>query len=420
MQRKKQLGVFAAILGILVIVAYFNFLSCATTAPQRELTPEQKKAIEDSIRQVYERQIGLTFSLGFEPYKQGDYQTAKRYFRKVAEMDTLGIYSNMLYQRLGDSFLRLNQPDSAEWAYQIGVERLPDDPYFYKSLGYIYRQSGRTDDAINMYKTLTKLEPDTVSHWRSLGELYIAARANDDALQTYQAIIRLAPNDKKSQEILDNLLAQTGDIDAVIAQRESMTNRFPEDMKLRMDLAQSYHRAGMFEKAIVQLNVVKQKEPQNVLALELLGDSYQQIERYSDAVGIYTDIIKIKPDDKKNICNLAMANNSLGRYSTAVTQIQRALRIDPNYGLAFLTRGMVYEASAEQCVEAAGGKITFNDKLVYQLAYDEYQKAKRDLEWKSEAERRIRYVETLIPTTEDRFMNKNVTSPQGACYEWIR
>jgi len=100
-------------------------------------------------------------------------------------------------------------------------------------------------------------------------------------------------------------------------------------------------------------------------------------------------------------------------------QIRKALAIDSKYGLAYLSRGIVYEASADKCVSKRGEKVTFDDKLVYKMAYDEYVKAKRDLEWKPDAERRMKYLETLIPTREDYFMHKNQKSPQSSCYEWI-
>jgi tetratricopeptide (TPR) repeat protein len=254
----------------------------------------------------------------------------------------------------------------------------------------------------------------------NLGELYVSVEQTEDAIESYQTAVRLNPADNRAQEVLSTLLAQTGDIEKVIETQENLVSSEPDNMKYRLDLAQSYHRAGQFENAIEQLTVVFEKEPDNIIASELLGDSYQQVERYQDAANVYNHILKSRSDDKKNMCNLSMCYTSLGRFTTAMRQVQQVIRMDRNYGLAYITRGMIYEASADRCVDNAGGKVTFNDKLVYKLAYDEYTRAKQDLEWKSEAERRIRYLETLIPTREDLFMNKDQTTPRGECYEWIR
>ena len=419
MQIRKQLGIFVGVLVLLLIAAQLQFLGCAGTKPA-ELTPEQKQAIADSLENVHKRRLALLWSLGYEPYKQNDYTKAKSYFRQVAALDTIGVYGRILYQLLGDSYLRLNQPDSAEWVYLIGTERLPDNSYFAKALGYIYRAGGRTEEAIEMYEKLIRLEPDSSVHYVNLGELYVSTEETDQAIEAYQHAVQLNPSDNRAQEVLSNLLSQTGDIDRVIETQETLMASAPENMKYKLDLAQSYHRAGMFEKAVEQLKQVFDANPDDIIAAELLGDSYQQVERYTDGVEIYTQILKSRPDDKKNMCNLAMCNTSLGRYTTAMRQVQQVIRMDRNYGLAYLTRGMVFEASADRCVEKNDSKVTFDDKLVYKLAYDEYMRAKQDLEWKNDAERRIRYLETLIPTREDLFMHKDQTTARGECYEWIR
>lgn len=419
MQKRRQLWVFIATL--ILALAFFNmcFFGCATTSAPKELTPEQKKAIADSLFQIHKTDLAKDFSFGFEPYKHGDYAKAKRYFKRVAEKDTSGIYGRVLYQRLGDCFVRLNVPDSAEWAYKTGVERLPDNPYFHTALGYIYRVQGRNEEAVETYEKLVSLVPDSASYHRYLGELYLKVDEPEKALESYGTVVRLAPSDQQSQEILGQLQSQYGNVEDVIATQLSLIEGDPTNMKYRLDLARTYYQNSDFEKAIEQLIIVIEANPTDLQAGEMLGDSYQQLDRYNDAASVYTNILKNNPDDKKNLCNLSMCYTALGRFSSARAQANKALGVDRNYGLAYIARGMAYEASAEKCVNNRGGKIEFDDKLVYQMAYNEFAKAKNDLQWKSDAERRMSYVQPLIPTREDKFMNPNETVPKGDCYKWI-
>jgi len=419
--KKTQLSIFIATLMFLAFAIQFNFLGCAGTQSKKEvLSPERQKAIQDSLYKVQKRKLDLLFSLGWEPYKQHNYKKAKKYFKKLVEQDTSGIHGKIVYQTLGTCYLQLNQPDSAEWAYKIGIQRNPNNPYPYKALGYIYRAQQRTDDAIEMYKKLIELEPDSASYYCHLGELYVKAGEQDKAIDAYQKAVELNPNNKQSQEVLSTLLSQTGDMDRIIAQQKSLVDRYPEEIKYRLDLAQNYHKTEDFLKAIEQLKIVIAKKPKNIFALELLGDSYQQTEKFISAAAIYKRILQINPKDKKNLCNLALSYTSMGKYTTAMRATKKALAIDPHYGLAYITRGTVYETAAEKCVASRkGGKITFDDKLVYKLAYDEYAKAKRDLEWKADAEKHMKYLETMIPTNEDYFMHKTQKKPRGTCYQWI-
>jgi tetratricopeptide (TPR) repeat protein len=419
-QRKTQLGVYLLLILLFGVFASSLYWGCAGTSSKQEISPERRKAIQDSLFNIHKREVARLFSFGYEPYKQGDFEKAKRYFIQVHTIDTTGIYSQNLYRYLGRAFLALNVPDSAEWAFKTGLEKNPEDLDGHRTLGYLYRAQSRFQAAIEQYEILAENEPDSTNHFRRLGELYVLNDDPDKAIQAFQTVISQDPTDIKSQERLDNLLAQTGDVDAVIAQRESMVEQFPDDMEKRLDLAMSYRNIGEFEKAIEQLEIVIGKEPENVRALEFLGDSYQQVEHFSDAVTIYNKIIQLNPQDKKNHCNLALAYNAMGRYSTARRQVARALAIDSQYGLAFLTRGIIYETAADNCVDKQKDKQpTFDDKLVYKMAYDEYEKAKRDLEWKRDAERRMRYLENMIPTRSDYFMHKNQDSPKSECYNWI-
>ncbi len=59
------------------------------------------------------------------------------------------------------------------------------------------------------------------------------------------------------------------------------------------------------------------------------------------------------------------------------------------------------------------------NKLVYELAYFQYEKALQDLATRTEARQRLKFLEAAIPNKEDRFMNKGKAKAAGPCYQWI-
>lgn len=419
MSKFQRQGVLFISLVLLLFAALYIF-GCATTQP-KTLTPEQQKARQDSLDLEHKKKLNLQWSFGYEPFKQGDYARAKKYFKRVAELDTGGVFGKVLYQRLGRCYLELGQPDSAEWAYLTGIQNRPDDAYNYIMMDYILEQSGRYEEAVPYLVKATDLEPDNAGYFKKLGERYVNIDDPDAAIEAYQKAVDLDPTDSEAQTTLANLVEQYLDLDQLIATLLSAVEEFPDDMKKRTDLAEAYLKAGDPAKASQQLKTVIEKEPDNVYALEYLGESYQQLEQYNNAVGTYKKILELHPDDKKNMCNLALSYRSLKQFATAMRYANKALALDSRYGLAFLTRGMIYEASADYCVDQnPDKKILFDDKLVYKLAYDEYVKAKKDLNWSTDASNRMVYVEPIIPTKSDYFMNKDVTTPRSACYDWIR
>jgi tetratricopeptide (TPR) repeat protein len=153
-------------------------------------------------------------------------------------------------------------------------------------------------------------------------------------------------------------------------------------------------------------------------ALELLGDAHERLGRFREALRTYEQIVTAKPDNKKVLTKMSHCYRELVDYPTARRFANKALAVDSKYGAAYIALGHVYETCADKCV-AKKGKTEFNDKLVYKLAYDQYEKALQDLDSKSEARQRLNFLEPSIPKTEDYFMNKGKTKATGACYAWI-
>jgi len=415
--KKLRFIVFCIFVILVLIASQLQFIGCAGSS---KLTPEEQQAVRDSLNRVARFEISKLWSIAWEAYKVEDYSKAVKYFNKVIKSDTLGVYGHNKFVYISDSFVKLNNPDSAEWALREGLKEFPDKPYFYETLGYIYRSRNQNEEAINMYKKLIELEPNEIKHYDALADLYVNINDTEDAMKTLQKMLDIDPENTGARQKLTALLNQSGDINALIVEQKKMVELQPDNMSNRLELARTYYRDTQYENTAAQLEVVAAQEPENVFALELLGDTYQKLDKYNEAVTVYNRILKVNPKDIKNMCNLAGCYTALGRYTQALRQTSQALRIDPNYGLAFLTKGLVYEAAAEKCVDKRGGEIKYDDRLVYQMAYDQFLLAKKDFSWKQDAERHLAYLQDLIPSKQLKFMHKGQTMPEDECYRWIQ
>ena len=403
---------------------FFLINGCVTPAP-KEMTPEQLQAIQDSIMQVKKDSLNLLWSLGYEHYKQHNYAKAKPYFRKIAFMDFMGLKDRRLekvYSYLGTCYMQQKpeaDPDSAEWAHLRGIDQLPDYPYNYEILGYIYETRGDYQKAVDMYTVLTGLVPDTSLYWVKISDNEMALDNCDEALAAIRQAATIDPQNKDILQKMSERQKECGvDTDEIIKSLEQLVKQEPDNVTHQIDLARNYIEILEFQKAATHLEAAIALQPENLTALDMLGNSYQETGQYSKAVGIYQKILEFNPDDVGALCNMAVAYSSMGNYTSALSRVHKAQAIDPTYGWAFITKGMIYEAAADKCSNASG-KLTFDDKLTYELAYNEYQKATNDIRTRSEARRRIGYVKPLIPTKADLFMHKNQVRPEGPCYEWI-
>jgi len=420
--KTKQFFIFTGFLAILSVTFLMN--SCVTPPP-KELTPEQRQAIQDSIMQVKKDSLNLLWSLGYEHYKQDNFTNAKKYFRKIAFMDFMGLKDRRLkkvYQYLGTCYMHQDpaDPDSAEWSYIRGTEQLPDYPYNYEMLAYIYKTRGETEKAIEMYTTLTGLIPDTSLYWVELGELMILNDNCEDGITAIREGLSRDPNNPDILQKLSGHMKDCGvDTEEIIQSLEKLVKQDPENIQHRIDLARNHMDLFEFRKAVSHLEKAMEVAPDNLTILELSGHCYQEIGQYSKAVNAYRSILTLQAENLGALCNMAIAYSSMGNYTAALSQVSKAKAINPDYGYIYITRGIIYETAADKCTETKDGKIEFSDKLTYELAYHEYVKATKDISTKSDANRRIGYVKPLLPTRADMFMHKGQTRPEGPCYEWI-
>jgi len=395
---------------------------CATTGgPQQpQISPERQKAIQDSLRKIYEFELNKSWSLGFENYKNKMYKDALRHFWKVSELDTIKRFPT-LYRYLGDSYIKLDKPDSAEIVYRLGTERYPNDPFYHRSLGWLLTGKHQNEEAIQEYQKAIEL--DSVAHaddYRALGNLLVQEDRLDEAIQVYQKLIELEPDNPEAQSVLAQLLHSTGNEDAAIEAQEKALQTDPQNTKLMYSLGETYFKRGEFQKSIEKFQMYLKFKPDDTYALEYLGNSQQNLGQFTKAIATYEKILSLKPDNKKVICEMATCYKELKSYTKARSVVRKALKIDPNYGLAHIVLGEIYEATADDCINKRQKHIVnFDDKLVYELAYKEYAKAAQDIQFSDQAKRKMEYVKADIPTKEDRFMHPDQKKARLDCYKWI-
>jgi tetratricopeptide (TPR) repeat protein len=379
---------------------------------------DKEQAVQDSLaRAKYVFELNKNWSFGFENYKNKQYADVPRYFWKVVEMDTARKFPQV-YGFLGQTFFELNQPDSAQVVYEKGIKIFPDDANLRRNLAYLLAAREQLDLALKEYETLLQQGAATEDDYRRMANLYVRTNQYEQAIKAYQEVLKLNPNDQEISNTLATLYKTTGNEEAALESMEKALAQNPNDTRIMFDLAQARFNRQEYEKAVELLERFSKQVPGDVFALELLGDAQDHLGRYREALKTYEQIIAAKPDNKKVLVKMSRCHRELGDFPTARRHGTRALAVDSKYGPAFIAIGKVYEVCADKCV-AKKGKTDFDDKLVYKLAYEQYEKALQDLETRSEARQLLNFLEPSIPKTEDYFMNKGKTKAEGPCYAWI-
>ncbi|KAL9315688.1 hypothetical protein ACSQ67_016689 [Phaseolus vulgaris] len=79
-------------------------------------------------------------------------------------------------------------------------------------------------------------------------------------------------------------------------------------------------------------------------SLKTLGNNAMQFKKYNDAIELYNCAIAVKENNAVYFCNRAAAYTQVNKYSEAILDCLRSIKIDSNYSKAYSRLGLVYYA----------------------------------------------------------------------------
>lgn len=421
MNKEKNAGRLRELL--LLVEIFALSLTLSSVALTTEFYGKEKKGQGDEeedaqAKKKYMFELMKSWSFGYENYKNKQYAGAVKHFWKVSQLDTVAKFPKV-YRYLGDSYFKLNNPDSAQVVFELGLEKYPKDAYLHRMVGFLKNQRQMIDEAIDEYKIVVEIEPDSKDDWKQLAALYVKNDEYEDAISAFEKVLEIDPNDAEAQRNLSEIQRSTGDVEGAIENKEKTREAQPENSQVRFELGKMYFDQENYENSVKRFQEFLTLVPNDVGAMEYIASSYMHLEKTRQAIDEFKKILKLQPDNKKVMAEVSRCYKELGSFRSASAYANKALAIDKTYGLGWIALGEAYEASAEACVSGKDGKVEFNDKLVYEIAAQQYERAKKDLAFKQDAQRHLNYLQAVLPTKEDKFMHKNEKKPVGECYSWI-
>lgn len=385
----------------------------------------QSPGKQDSLARVAAGEVELDkkWELGFQYYRNQQYAAASRYFWKVVETDTAQNGASLrrfpqVFDFLGQAYFHLNKLDSALLVYELGVKAFPNDADLRRNLAVLLARLGQFDSALAEYKIIIRLGAATEDDYRRIANLYVRINQYDKAIPVLEKILALDPNDAETRQALSTLRKTNGNNEAALADMENALAQNPNDARVMIDLAQARFNRQEYEKVIELLPRYHKLVPNDLWALELLGETCVRLGRYREGLQVFEQIISANPDDKKVLVKMSDCHRQLDDFAAARRFANKALSVDAKYGAAHIALAQAYEAGAGKCVRQKGN-LQYDDKLVYELAYFQYEKALQDLATTTEARQHLKSLAPLIPNEDERLANKGKDKASGDCYHWL-
>lgn len=387
------------------------------------MTPEERAAYEDSLAQARRDSLleanrakcEFKLSNGYEYYKQRNWQKAIDNYEDVRDLGCGKAMAENLYLYLGNAYREIDNKDSAIAVYHQGVNYLPDNIYLHQNLAYMYKVTRKKQQELKQREAIVRLDSSNVEYLMDLADLYFDLNMFDQQIDVLKRILAIEPDNSVAQTSLVTAMKKAGR-DPIDVLRERWQNN-PNNSSYGVEYGEELFKRGNFKDAKEVFKKVTAIDPENLRAWTQLGKSYENLNQPANAIDAYQGILKVNPGRKDVIADISSLYLKMNDYKKAMEWANKCINTGSKNGMGYATRGAVYENLASNC---SGGKPDFNDKLVYQMAYEDYQQAV-DMGY-GKVTARIKYLENFIPSKGDWFFHSdagNQIAPDKECYNWL-
>jgi tetratricopeptide (TPR) repeat protein len=165
------------------------------------------------------------------------------------------------------------------------------------SLGMVQEAQGKTDDALSTYLDGARNNPNEPRFNLLAGSIYERKQNWDKAKQVYQRVLDLQPdNPVAANDLAYVMLQQGGNVDLALAMAQTARRQLPNNPNSADTLGWAYYHKGVYDSAINLFKEAVKKDPENATYNYHLGLAYARNGQANQARQQLERVLKIKPD----------------------------------------------------------------------------------------------------------------------------
>jgi tetratricopeptide (TPR) repeat protein len=204
-----------------------------------------------------------------------------------------------------------------------------------KRLGFLFMKSGAITDAmvyLEMANTLSSKDPEVMT---LLAQGYIKTNRPKDAIDILVKAKAIKADDANIRLQLVELYKKTDQQKKSLEEMKQLLT-IKRDAKILLSYAQSLYDDGKFKEAQDAVEDIKATDPENIEALMILARALRAQKKLDPSVEIYKEISYINPNYAPALYERADVHILQNKPQWAKTFYDRAIRSDPNCGMAYL------------------------------------------------------------------------------------
>jgi tetratricopeptide (TPR) repeat protein len=255
-----------------------------------------------------------------------------------------------------------------------------DFPQAYERVGNFYLRLGDPESAIREYKEgMTKDPTHKATYQKSVMQVLIGQGKRGEAAEVNQQILKENPNDSDARSLEAGFLLDKGDINRALTELQSVVTRSPDNPVARYNLGRAHVAKGEWEQArqsfqkaielrqdymlarlaLAQLLVTRGdfdaalKSAQDILKFDRANKNAQLIEsaaylgqkKYAESRAMLNGMLAKNPNSPDVLFQLGVVNLAEGKYKDASDSFKRTYELNPANSRGLM--GMVETDMAE-------------------------------------------------------------------------
>jgi tetratricopeptide (TPR) repeat protein len=409
--------ILQVILGLTLILGVYNCVP-----PQTE-SNGSAGALQERREETINR-ARFYLSNGRQYMIQQAWTDAIRNYKEIIKLGVAREFVDPLFKDLAQCYMRLGMADSAAYYIDQGLGFTATDKHLLQLAGYYKERADDYEGARYAYQKYNALYLDDVEYLIKEANALNVLEKYHEELDVWEHVLQIEPENNTAINSIISLLGRMGRDPKEFYQRAWENNQ--ENAAKALTYINALFNDNDFNEAIRVARQSLQYNPNNVSIVRKLAESYEYNNEVDKALEVLEDYARRNPRDIAVQISVTLKNLEFGNYQKAYGIISEAIRTAPQDRDAYATRGRVLESLAETTVMEKG-RIDCNDRIVYHMAYEDYQKS-REL-GNFNAQFRIRYLydnDLTIAKAKERFLmsdankvNETTYRPLGANYAWL-
>jgi tetratricopeptide (TPR) repeat protein len=250
------------------------------------------------------------------------------------------------YEKVGNFYLRLGDPDSAIREYKEGMTKDPTRKALYqKSVMEVLMRQGKRGEAAEVNQQILKDNPND-SDARSLEASFLLDKGDiNRALTELQSVVTRSPDNPVARYNLGRAHIAKGEWEQARQAFQKAIELRPDYMLARLALAQLLVTRGDFDAALKSAQEILKVDRQNKNAQLIESAAFLGQKKYAESRAMLNAMLTKNPNSPDVLFQLGVVNLAEGKYKDASDSFKRTYELNPANSRGLM--GMVETDMAE-------------------------------------------------------------------------